>query len=282
MIVDSHCHIFPESFPDRYAQLVARDRTFAALFPHPGARMAADDDLIRDMDGAGVDRAVVVGMGWTDPDLAREVNDYIIESFTRYPDRLTGFCSVDPTWGRAAIAEVQRCAAAGARGVGELHPDSQEFDITDKYALAPLMECALDLGLPVLVHASEPVGHSYPGKGRTTPEKLYRFLENFPENVIICAHWGGGLPFYTLMPEVAQVFQQTYFDTAASPFLYRPEVFPTVARLVGADKILFGTDYPLIRHRRLLRQVKDSGLNASHQRAILGENAAALLGLGLK
>ena len=280
MIVDSHCHIFPESFPDRHAQLAARDSTFSSLFPLPGARMATADALVQDMDGAGVDWAVVMGMGWTDLALAREVNDYIIGSIVRYPDRLAGFCSVDPAWGEEATAEVQRCAAAGARGIGELHPDSQGFDITDKCALAPLMECALALGLPVLVHASEPVGHAYPGKGRTTPGKLYRFLENFPENVVICAHWGGGLPFYSLMPEAPGVLRHTYFDSAASPFLYQPGVFPTVAGLVGAEKVLFATDYPLIRHRRLLRQVEESGLASSDQRAILGENAAKLLGLG--
>ena len=100
--------------------------------------------------------------------------------------------------------------------------------------------------------------HQYPGKGLTTPDKLYRFIENFQSNVIICAHWGGGLPFYALMPEVPQVLENVYFDTAASPFLYRSDVFAAVAGLVGAGKILFATDYPLIRARRLLGQVEEA------------------------
>jgi hypothetical protein len=133
--------------------------------------------------------------------------------------------------------------------------------------------------MPVVVHASEPVGHLYPGKGLTTPDRVYRFIENFPENIIICAHWGGGLPFYALMPEVPEVMKNVYFDSAASPFLYRPEVFAAVAGLAGADKVLFGTDYPLIGQRRLLKQVEASDLDASAQQAILGGNAARLLGL---
>lgn len=279
MLVDSHCHILPPSFAQRRVELLDRDTTFAALFPRADASLATAEALVAAMDGAGVAHAVVMGMGWTDPELAREANDYIQESVGRYPDRLTGFCSVNPAWGEAAVAEVERYAAAGLMGIGELHPDTQGFDITDQSLLAPLMEAARRLGLPVLVHSSEPVGHQYPGKGRTTPEKLYRFIENFPDNTIICAHWGGGLPFYALMPEVPEVIRNVYFDTAASPFLYQPGVFSTVVGLVGADKILFGTDYPLIEHQRVLEQVQEAGIAPAAREAILGGNATRLLGL---
>ena len=278
-VIDSHCHILSPGFERRRAELLARDATFAALFSKTGATMATAEALIDAMDRAQVSRAVVMGMGWRDRELAQEVNDYIAESVVRYPDRLSGFCSVNPAWGDGAATEVERCAAAGLRGVGELHPDTQGFDITGKACLAPVMDTARRLGLPVLVHSSEPVGHQYPGKGRTTPGKLYRFIENFPENTIICAHWGGGLPFYAMMPEVPEVIRNVYFDMAASPFLYRPEVVATVAGLVGADKVLFATDYPLIQHRRLIRQVEESGLDSSAQEAILWGNAARLLGL---
>ena len=88
--------------------------------------------------------------------------------------------------------EAERCAAAGLRGIGELHPDTQGLDITDAADMGPLMALARSLNLPVLLHCSEPVGHSYPGKGKTTPDKVWRFIENFPDNIIICAHWGGG------------------------------------------------------------------------------------------
>ncbi len=279
MVIDSHCHILPPGFEHRRTELLARDATFAALFPKAGVAMATAEALIDAMDRAQVSRAVVLGMGWCDRALATEVNDYIAESVARYPDRLSGFCSVNPAWGDRATLELERCAAAGLRGVGELHPDTQGFDITYKACLAPVMDAARRLGLPVLVHSSEPVGHQYPGKGRTTPEKLYRFIDNFPQDSIICAHWGGGLPFYAMMPEVPKVIQNVYFDMAASPFLYRPEVVTTVAGLVGAEKVLFATDYPLIQHRRLIRQVEESGLDSAAQEAILGGNAARLLGL---
>ena len=145
--------------------------------------------------------------------------------------------------------------------------------------MAPVMDLARSLDLPVLVHSSEPVGHLYPGKGNTTPEKLYKLITNFPDNVIICAHWGGGLPFYALMPEVPKALENVYFDSAASPFLYSPEVFTRVAELAGVEKVLFASDFPLMEPARSLKQVDGLEMPADDKRRILGENAARLLGL---
>ena len=236
------------------------------------------------MDNGGIDRAVVMGVGWTDQTIAKEANDYIIESVSRFPSRLIGFCSVDPSWGNDALRELERCADAGVRGIGELHPDTQgadtqALDITSLELMAPVMDLARERNLIVLTHASEPVGHLYPGKGHTTPDKLYSMIRNFPENLIVCAHWGGGLPFYNLMPEVGAELGNVYFDTAASPFLYDPKIFPAVVGVAGANRILFGTDYPLISHRRLLDQLDNESLTPEHKEDILGKNAGRLLGL---
>ena len=231
------------------------------------------------MDEAGVDLAVVTGVGWSDRDVAGEANDYIIQSVKRHPARLVGFCSVNPAWGRDAVKEVERCAAEGVAGIGELHPDTQGFDLTDAGLMAPLMEVARDLGLPLLTHSSEPVGHQYSGKGNTTPAVLYALAASFPQNTLVFAHWGGGLPFYTLMPEVRETLGRVYYDTAASPLLYSPQIFAAAAGLDLTDRVLFGTDFPLIRHRRLMRQVDEAPISGSAKAAILGLNAQALLGL---
>ena len=279
MIIDAHCHVLPPELQGRRADLLAQDATFGALFAKPGSAVAGVTGLIEAMDRDGVSRSVIMGIGWANQDLARESNDYMIESALAHGGRLSAFCSLNPAWGDAAVTELERCAQCGAVGIGELHADTQGFDITDKARMAPVMDAARRLSLPVLVHASEPVGHQYAGKGETTPGKLYRFIENFPDNVIICAHWGGGLPFYALMPEVPEVIKNVYFDTAVSPFLYRPQVVRTVVDLIGPDKILFGTDFPLIQPKRLLRYVEEAGLEQEARDAILGGNAARLLGL---
>jgi predicted TIM-barrel fold metal-dependent hydrolase len=96
---------------------------------------------------------------------------------------------------------------------------------------------------------------------------------------VILAHWGGGFFFYELMPEVARAAQRVYYDTAASPFLYRPQVYSLAVQIVGPGRILWGSDFPLISPARYFRELDSTRLSSSVQDQILGENARQLLGL---
>ena len=279
-VIDFHTHVFPSWLRDERERYVERDSTFGELFADPKARMATAEELVAAMDEDGVDVSVAMGVGWTDRGLAREVNDYIIESVRRHPGRLVGFAGVSPAWADDAAREADRCARAGLRGVGELHPDTQGFDLGDEDTMKPLMEAVRQHDLVVTTHSSEPVGHLYQGKGATTPEVLWRFIRSYPDVAVVCAHWGGGLPFYALMPEVAEGLRNVYFDTAASPFLYTPQVFPTVASLIGAGKVLLGSDFPLLRAGRVLDQLEGSALSDADKELVRGRNAVALLWRG--
>jgi hypothetical protein len=108
---------------------------------------------------------------------------------------------------------------------------------------------------------------------------LYPFIKSYPELKIICAHWGGGLPFYSLMPEVKKSFKNVFFDSAASPLLYEPEIYRHLTQIAGADKILFGSDYPLIEQKRALQEVTSLGLPKEAEVLITGGNASQLFGL---
>ena len=279
MVIDFHTHIFLPGMRERREFYVERDSTFAALYADPQARMASAEDLIATMDEDGVDVAVTMGIGWSDYDTAREANDYIIEAARRSQGRIIGLAGINPAWGARAEREAERCADAGLRGIGELHPDTQDFDLADKGTMAGLMQVVEERRLIVTTHSSEPVGHLYTGKGSVTPQVLMQFITNFPNATIVCAHWGGGLPFYALMPEVAAALHNVYFDTAASPFLYTPQVYSTVSSLVGSHKVLFGSDYALLRPRRLLNEIEASSLTPQEREAIQGGNAARLLAL---
>ncbi len=269
----------PAWFETNRERISGIDRTFRSLFADPIAKFAQVEDLITSMDEAGVDVSVCAGFGWTDPETARISNDYNLEAARTYSDRLVAFCSVNPLWGEDAVAEVKRCHAAGARGIGELHPDTQGFLNADLAALSPVFDTARKLEMPILMHASEPVGHGYPGKGTVTPDLLMALVNAFPDNAFIFSHFGGGLPFYGLMPEVMAALKNVYFDSAAFPFLYRPEVFDVVAKAVGADKILFASDFPLVTQKRALTGFDASGLNAQDSQGVRGANAAHVLSI---
>ena len=279
MIIDFHTHIFPPEIKKNRGKYIERDPCFALLYSNPDSKIATADELISSMDKTGVDISVIINIGWITHELCVETNDYIIESVSRYPRRLIGFCTVQPHSYEAAAAEIERCARAGIRGVGEMRPDIQLFDLTDETAMEPFVEVLRKHKLILLTHASEPVGHNYPGKGCVTPDILYPFITSFPDLTIVCAHWGGGLPFYALMPEVKKAMSNVFFDTAASPFLYSPQVYNQVIQIIGADKILFGSDYPLLAQSRLLEEISALDFPEETKDLILSGNARRLLGI---
>ena len=277
MIIDFHTHILPPRIREDREDYLRRDPCFSLLYANPETRLATAEELIASMDEEGIDCSIALNIGWTSHELCLETNDYIMEALSRYPDRLVGFCAIQPRAGEMAIAEIERCARGGMRGIGEMRPDIQGFDLGDEEIMRPVIEAAKRHRLIFLTHSSEPVGHEYMGKGKITPDILYRFICRFPQLPIVCAHWGGGLPFYALMPEVKTALEDVFFDTAASPFLYQPEIFKHVAEIVGVKKILFGSDYPLMSQGRVIKQVRSLDMGGEAEDMILGGNAEGLL-----
>ena len=279
MIIDTHTHIFSPWLIDNRRRLLSSDITLSTMYSSDTQRMATAEELVSTMDGSGVDMSVIVGIGWNDLELCKISNDYIIESVNKFPDKLRGFISVNPQWGDQAVYEIERCVRHGLIGIGELHPDTQGFRLSDFNTMQPIVEIAKSLRIPILTHTSEPIGHLYPGKGQTTPEIVYSFVSAFQGVNLICAHWGGGLPFYALMPEISDMLSDVFFDTAASPFLYDKRVVSIVTELVGGARILMGTDYPLINQRRIINQITDSQISDEAKENILFANAARLFNL---
>ncbi len=279
MIVDFHTHILPPGLRESRARYSGYDPCFDLLYSDPKARIATAEELIANMDEEGIDVSVVLNIGWSSHELCRETNDYIMEAIARYPGRLVGFCAVQPLAGEKAVAELERCVRGGVRGIGELRSDTQGFDFADKNIVGAIAQVAMKHRLIILTHASEPVGHSYSGKGDITPGLLYRFITNYPDLTLVCAHWGGGLPFYALMPEVAKALCNVYFDTAASPWLYRDEIFKHVTEILGAEKVLYGSDFPLMKQSKLVKSIRALNLSAKDKSMILGGNAQRLLSL---
>jgi predicted TIM-barrel fold metal-dependent hydrolase len=96
---------------------------------------------------------------------------------------------------------------------------------------------------------------------------------------VVLAHWGGGLPFYELMPEVHAVTRNVVYDSAATTYLYRQPVFEHVTALAGSDRVLFASDYPILRQDRLLRRVERSMGEQPGFGELVGGNADRVYGL---
>jgi predicted TIM-barrel fold metal-dependent hydrolase len=279
MVIDFHTHVFPPFFEKERRRLFSEEPAFKTLYDSPKTRLASREELLRGMDQAGVDKSVIFGFPWDKPDHFRKHNDYIIESVQHHPDRFVGFCCFSPL-SLQSVEEAERCLHAGLSGVGELalYHSGLTPDVQD--TLAELMKLCARKDVPVLFHTNEPVGHDYPGKTPMRLSQIYRLIKRYPSNRIVLAHWGGGLLFYGLMKkEVGDAFRNVWFDTAASPYLYTPQVYRVASEIIGPDKILFGSDYPLLSPGRYFQEMKSAGISQEVFRNMAGENARRLLGL---
>ena len=279
MIIDVHVHIFPRRIRENKATYFSNEPAFELLYGPEAANMASADDVVAMLDEQGVDMAVVCGFPWSNLSTCKMNNDYVISAVAKYPDRLRGLGCFDPLTGHYE-KEVERCAAAGLAGMGELAFYRSGIDKRCRDQLAPAMEICREHDLPVMIHTNEPVGHKYPGKTPNTLIQIYDLVKAYPENKLILAHWGGGIFFYNLLKkEVKPVLNNVWYDTAASPFLYQPEIYRVAADLAGVDRILFGTDFCLLKPERYFEEMDQAGLSAEEKAAICGGNAKALFNL---
>lgn len=277
-VVDCHTHVFPPEVKRRRETYCMLDEYFGDLYENPGAKIATAEDLLAEMDASGVEVSVLCGFGWSSHDLCVMHNDYLLDCLRRYPGRFLALASLQPLDGALAGLEIERCQAGGMRGVGELMPDGQGYTLDDFRRLGTFYGLADEIGLPIMTHTSEPVGHDYPGKQSVTPDTVWALVQAYPRLRLILAHWGGGYPFYELMPEVRAASRNVYYDSAASTYLYDPAVFVHVTRMVGHEKVLWGSDFPVLRQGRFLGRVRELPLGAEEIAAILGGNAERVFG----
>ncbi len=277
MIIDFHTHLFSPAIRENRERYFPGEPAFQLLYESPKSKLVGAKTLVETMDEQGVDISVVFGFPWKDGQTFQRENDYIMEAVARFPKRLIGLACFDPFHPEAA-KETERCLAGGLSGVGELAFYQSGIDAETQDRLAPILAICKEKDLPVLIHTNEPVGHQYPGKTPNTLAQIYALVKRFADNKIVLAHWGAGIFFYnTLKREVQESLKNVWYDTAASPFLYTPAIYELAAELAGLEKVLWGTDFPLIKPSRYFKDLEQTRLSQSQKRAICGENAAALL-----
>lgn len=279
---DCHVHCYPDSVsanPKRFANEHNEPHWLNLVSNGPQGWVNADG-LVKAMDREGIDKAVLLGWYWENPDTCRLQNSWYARYLKEFPDRLMAFAAIHPD-DKDPVDELQRAQDWGAIGLGECLPNIQTKDGWSSPGWERIINWTTANHWPINVHVTETVGHHYPGRVETPLMDMVEIFETYPQQHWICAHWGGGLPFYYLNRRVKNALRYVWFDTAASPLLYAPEIWKIVTQLVGRDKILFGSDFPLIldprNHKKpnwstILSEITNSGLGKEAISAILSSN----------
>ena len=279
-IIDAHVHLYPPEVNRAPADWAAAcgEAHWATLCTRrrkdgrPVQAFPSLDQLLRDMDAAGVTKAVLLGWYWERPETCVMQNRFYAECLRTHPDRLAAFAAIHPamTPGEVAWAE-----DSGFAGLGELSPHSQGVSLQDR-TIRAMVEEAGRRKLAVNLHVTDPKSKRYPGWVETPLADFVQLAHDFPETNFILAHWGGGLAWSA----EAAALPNVWFDTAASPLLYGPEVWAKAK----SDRVLFGSDYPLVLYPQVNSEPGFGGLIAEARKegvsaAVLGGNAAGLLSL---
>lgn len=293
MIIDVHTHAFPApavADPDGWSRRAGENHWRRLVLPAEGRPSlqgwVEQGEFLVGMDRNRIDHCVLLGWYWENPDSCDIQNREMARWTEERPDRFSAFAAVHPDGGTPA-EWIDRALSAGFRGFGELLPAVQGRPLADPF-WDELAEGAAEAGLAFNFHVSEPVGRPHPGRVATPFEEFQLFVDRHPGLTTILSHWGGGLFLSELNPFVRKRFANVYYDCSASPLLYDRKIFEIAVRAVGAEKILFGSDYPLRLYprqerspgwKRFLAEIEGAGLSPADRRKLLGENARRVLRL---
>ena len=263
-VIDSHCHIYPEKIA---AKAVAGTDKF---YDTVAACLGTPADLLSVNEQAGVDHSIVQSVATT-PKQVQSINEFIAATVNAAPKRLTGLGTLHPN-SDDLRGDVEHLISLGLKGV-KLHPDIQHFKVDD-YRCLKIYELCEEFGLPILMHTGD---KRY---DNSNPNRLIPILEIYDKLVIIGAHFGG----WSIWEEASHVLcdiPNLYVDCSSSMPWISDEKTVEIIRRYGAQRVLFGTDYPMWSPVKELDRFMTLPLTDEEKRIILSENVKKVYELNI-
>ena len=258
-IIDAHCHIYPAKIA---AAASAHTGEFYSI---PMAFDGTVESLLEEGDSAGIDRYLVQSVAVTAKQV-RSINRYIAGEVEKSDGKFIGFGTLHPD-SEDLEGDLEELISLGLRGV-KLHPDMQNFKIDDYRYLKMYELC--EGRLPMLIHM---------GDARSDfshPKRLRAVMEIYDGLTVIAAHFGG----YTMWEEASRILAgmpNLYTDCSSSFFALDDRTAVEIIRRYGADRVLFGTDYPMWRAEDEIGRLLSLGLTEDECSAIFAGNVKRLL-----
>ena len=257
-IIDCHCHVYPEKIAAKAVESIGK------FYDLPMEYNGTAAEMIQKSREAGITHSVIFSVATT-PHQVESINRFIAEEVAK-DSTLVGLGAIHPE-SRDKRGDIERAAALGLRGV-KLHPDIQGFNIDDPRCMEIYGICR-ELGLSVLIHMGD-LRYGY-----SRPERLIPVLEKFDGLKVIGAHLGG----WSLWQEAAEILYEHknfFVDCSSSLAFMPPERAREIIRSYGAERVLFGTDYPMWNFGKELERFAALELSEEESELILYKNAAKL------
>ncbi len=260
-VFDAHCHIYPAKIAKKAAAATAKfygnsgqtcDGTVPTLFEN----------------GVGIDRFLVQSVA-TRPEQVRSINEFIAAQAAQFPDRLYGFGVLHPE-SENLSGDIAHLRELGLHGV-KLHPDIQGFRLDGPECFALCEQC--EGVLPLLLHTGDR-RYSF-----SNPAQLLPLLRRFPKLTVIAAHFGGFSVWNEAVRQLAGRFENLWVDSSSSLFALDAARAKEMIAAYGAERVLFGTDYPMWSPAEELARFRRLHLPKQEEENILYHNAARLFGL---
>lgn len=259
-IFDAHCHIYPAIIAEKAAAATAKfyeglgitlDGTIKTLFEHSG------DITMHLVQSVATTQAQV-----------HSVNNFIAREVAQYPDRLFGFGTLHQD---STSEDIKQLRELGLHGV-KLHPDIQKFRLDDP-RIFKLCEELEEYEMTLLLHCGD-IRYDY-----SNPNRLVPLLKAFPKLKVIGAHFGGHSVWDDAVRQLAARYDNLWVDCSSSFFALTKDGARDLIHAYGADRVLFGTDYPMWSPKDELAFFRSLELPPAEEKAILWNNAAKLFRL---
>jgi uncharacterized protein len=257
MIIDFHTHVFPDGIAQKASDNIGK------FYDMPTRFDGTLSTLLRIGKKAGVERFVVHSVA-TSPNQTASINGFIAGLCRENPG-VSGFATIHPDQ-EDMVGEIERALESGLKGV-KIHSDMQKVALNDPrlFALYDLIQGRV----PLLMHT---------GDNRfdySNPNRLIRVLDAFPKLTVIGAHFGG----WSVWQEAAEALKgrDIYVDCSSSFYALSPEEALRLIRGYGAQRVLFGSDYPMWNPGVELEYLYKLNLTNAEMELILHENAERLL-----
>ena len=261
-VIDSHCHIYPEKIASK---AVAGTDAFYGVTSALGGTAKELKEISR---SSGIDRFIVESVATT-PKQVASINCFIAEETEKSDGLFIGVGTLHPE-SEDIKGDIEYLVSLGLKGV-KLHPDIQRFKIDD-YRCLKIYDICEEKGLPVLFHTGDN-RYDY-----SNPNRMKPILEIYKNLTVIGAHFGG----YSIWEDAAEELhgiENFYVDCSSSFFNFKDGEIVKLIRKYGADKVLFGTDFPMWSPEKELERFMGLPLEESEIKSILSENAKRIYGI---